>query len=126
MRVKIGDKNKFKNSIYNILGYKMGDNALNGITIDSRLIKNGYPIESLKGKKALDAGCGGGRYSVALRKLGLSDVTGIDMSESGLKDAKNRVSKAKIDGVKFMKGNVLELPFDDETLPTSTIPVLKP
>ncbi|MBT4979192.1 MAG: class I SAM-dependent methyltransferase [Gemmatimonadetes bacterium] len=32
----------------------------------------------LQGKKGLDAGCGGGRYTVALASLGAAKVTGID------------------------------------------------
>ncbi|MDD5680369.1 MAG: class I SAM-dependent methyltransferase [Candidatus Omnitrophica bacterium] len=45
------------------------------------------PAEWFKGKKALDAGCGGGRYSWALCKLG-ADVLSIDQSAHGLKRTK--------------------------------------
>lgn len=83
--------------------------------VRDRLVKNDYPLERLEGKKAIDAGCGGGRYSVALRKLGLGHVIGVDMSDKGLRDAKQRVENAGIDAVEFKKANVLDLPFEDET-----------
>ena len=83
--------------------------------VTDRLKKNDYPLDSLQGKKALDAGCGGGRYAVALRKLGLGHVTGVDMSSSGLADARQRVQSKGIDGVEFVQADVLDLPFEDET-----------
>ncbi|MCP3924048.1 MAG: class I SAM-dependent methyltransferase [Desulfobacterales bacterium] len=83
--------------------------------VTDRLVKNDFPMDKLQGKKAIDAGCGGGRYSVALRKLGLGDVTGMDMSDTGLANARKRIEEHNIDGVNFKKGNVLDIPFEDET-----------
>lgn len=83
--------------------------------VTDRLKKNNYPLDALQGKKGLDAGCGGGRYAVALRKLGLGHVTGVDMSAPGLADACKRVKENGIDGVEFQQANVLDLPFEDET-----------
>ena len=83
--------------------------------VSDRLNKNDFPIDRLQGKSALDAGCGGGRYSVALKGLGLGQVTGVDMSDTGLADGKERVARAGITEVEFKKGNVLDLPFPDET-----------
>ncbi len=89
------------------------DDGLKVVT--DRLVKNNYPLDALRGKKAIDAGCGGGRYTIALRKLGLGHVIGLDMSVAGLEDAHRRVKECGIDGVEFKKANVLDLPFEDET-----------
>jgi len=43
-----------------------------------------------KGKRCLDAGCGGGRYSIALASLGAKDVIGVDLSRTLIADARRR------------------------------------
>ena len=63
----------------------------------------------------LDAGCGGGRYSVAWRLLGAKPVVGFDISTTGIEDAHRRIVEAGINDMRFEQGNVLELPFDDNT-----------
>lgn len=83
--------------------------------LETRLSRNGVELSEVIGKSVLDAGCGGGRYTVAWRKLGANPVTGIDISEIGISDAHQRVSKAGIDGVEFKTGNNLELPFQDNS-----------
>src|SRR5687767_8346503 len=40
----------------------------------TRLTRNGIDVDWLTGKRALDCGCGGGRYTVALRRLGCAQV----------------------------------------------------
>ena len=39
---------------------------------------------------ALDAGCGNGRYTAALKTLGMKEVYGIDLSKNNIADAKKR------------------------------------
>lgn len=97
---------QFDNETYFDDGYKV---------VRDRLEKNGYPLDALQGKKAIDQGCGGGRYAVALKRLGLGEVVAVDMSDKGLADAQRRVKQANINGVQFKKANVLDLPFEDET-----------
>jgi SAM-dependent methyltransferase len=81
----------------------------------TRLERNGIDPEIAVGKEVLDSGCGGGRYSVAWRQLGARRVTGLDISATGIDDATRRVSEAKIEGVVFRQGSVLELPFGDQS-----------
>lgn len=81
--------------------------------LGDRLERNGIDSSAWKGKTVLDAGCGGGRYSVAWRLLGAASVTGIDLSKPGLADAQARVKAAGIDGVQFQESTVLQLPFPD-------------
>lgn len=78
-----------------------------------RAIANQFDLGWLKGKKCLDAGCGSGRYSVALALHGVDSVTAIDVSESGLKEAKRRA--IDFPQISFQQASVLDMPFDDAT-----------
>jgi ubiquinone/menaquinone biosynthesis C-methylase UbiE len=78
-----------------------------------RMTANGFDLEWLRDKTCLDAGCGGGRYSIAMARFGASRVVGCDISESGLKDAAKRA--ADLNAVEFRRASVLDLPFADET-----------
>lgn len=80
-----------------------------------RLDRNNIDIPNLNQCKVLDQGCGGGRYTTAWKLLGAKEVIGIDFSEIGLQDAKNRVELANINDITFVKGSVLEMPFDNNT-----------
>jgi len=80
-----------------------------------RFERNKLPIEKFQGQKALDAGCGGGRYTVALRKIGFGEVVGIDISKPGLKNCRARLAQKNINGISYKEGTVLDLPFDDES-----------
>jgi ubiquinone/menaquinone biosynthesis C-methylase UbiE len=79
-----------------------------------RLERNGISTSDLGTKDVLDAGCGGGRYTVAWKLLGAKSVTGYDISETGLADARRRVKEAGIENVTFDQGNVLQLPYKND------------
>jgi len=64
-------------------------------------------------KVCLDAGCGGGRNSIAMARLGAKEVAGIDLGEEGLADARRRASE--MPNVKFQRASILDIPFADET-----------
>ena len=76
-----------------------------------RAIANSFDLDWLQGKRVLDAGCGSGRYSVAIATHGASEVHAIDISESGLKEAKQRTKAYP--AIKFKRGSVLNIPFPD-------------
>lgn len=78
-----------------------------------RFQANGFDLDWFRGKTCLDAGCGGGRYSIAMGSLGAKHVIGADISDTGLEDARNR-AKA-LPNVEFRAASVLDLPFDDES-----------
>ena len=61
-----------------------------------------------KNKKIIDVGCGGGRYSNALKLLGAKSVIGVDYSDDGLKIAKKNY---KHKNLFFLKQNFLNLKF---------------
>jgi ubiquinone/menaquinone biosynthesis C-methylase UbiE len=55
------------------------------------------------GKHVADVGCGGGIYSRAWRKLGASDVVGVDFSAQMVADACER--SADLSGIAFQQGD---------------------
>ncbi len=83
--------------------------------LKERIERNDVGFEWFKGKKGLDAGCGGGRYTVALSQLGAKKMTGIDYGKDNIADAKSRIKKAKVDGVNFRRCDVLEIPYKNST-----------
>lgn len=80
-----------------------------------RFEENNFDMEYFKGKKCLDLGCGGGRYSIALSLLGAQHVTGVDVSDTGIADAKMRAEKLNITNTDFIVYEGAILPFEDET-----------
>jgi len=78
-----------------------------------RLERNGYVLSHLSGARCLDSGCGNGRYTVALSKLGAGEVWGLDFSEINITDARKRAQEAGLQNVHYQLGNVLKVPFPD-------------
>jgi ubiquinone/menaquinone biosynthesis C-methylase UbiE len=78
-----------------------------------RLDLAGIPRERFQGAHCLDAGCGGGRNSIAMARLGASHVTGIDLGVQGLEDARKR--SEDVTNVDFQHASILDIPFSDET-----------
>ena len=62
------------------------------------------------GKPVWDFGCGTGNTTQYLKKLGL-EISGLDLSEKMLKQA-----RITYPDIRFRKGNVLELEFDDDSI----------
>ena len=86
--------------LYSSLFTKLSDRSYFDEATDllkQRIEKNGVGYEWFKGKKGLDAGCGGGRYTVGLSQLGAAKMTGIDYGRDNIADAKRRVKNANID-----------------------------
>lgn len=80
-----------------------------------RLERNGIILKDVGQKRALDAGCGGGRYSFALKALGYGDVVGVDFSDINIETATRRLAQSSIQGLRFERGNVLEMPFEGDS-----------
>lgn len=72
------------------------------------------PETWFKGKSCLDAGNGGGRFLVALAKLGAARVEGIDVSTEAVKAANERLKERGLDTIaRSQVASVLEIPFPD-------------
>jgi SAM-dependent methyltransferase len=84
------------------------DNAFR--LLEQRFQNNGISLEGVV--ESLDDGCGGGRYSIALRRLGAARVRGIDVSREAVSLAKQRNPYPE-EEVSFHCGSVLDLPFED-------------
>ncbi|MGH9691512.1 MAG: class I SAM-dependent methyltransferase [Candidatus Acidiferrales bacterium] len=78
-----------------------------------RWLANGEAPDFFAGKRCLDVGCGGGRYSFAMALMGAQSVVGVDVSESGLADAAQRGERLAYSNVTFKQSSALELPFPD-------------
>jgi len=62
----------------------------------------------------LDVGCGGGTDAIFMAQCGFR-VTGVDISASALRIAQKRAEEALVEA-DWRRGNVLELPIDDESV----------
>ena len=69
-------------------------------------------IEYDKSKSILDIGCGTGRHAIELAKRGY-EVTGIDLSESQLKRAKEKAKNAGVN-VDFLQRDARDFSFDHQ------------
>jgi 2-polyprenyl-3-methyl-5-hydroxy-6-metoxy-1,4-benzoquinol methylase len=78
----------------------------------TRIERNGVSREVFRDKEVLDAGCGAGRFSAIVRRLGARKVVGLDISPTNVETAKRYVERAGMDGLEFRTGSVLDLPFE--------------
>ncbi len=78
-----------------------------------RFVANDFELRWFHGKRCLDAGCGGGRYSIAMARLDAAEVIGCDISPEGLADAWRRAMG--VPNVFFEEADVLNLPYPDES-----------
>ena len=74
----------------------------------------GIDTEWFNGKVCLDGGCGGGRYLVALSRLGARQVQGIDLSEQHIELVKKRLADRNLTQAHIQKASVLDIPFPDK------------
>lgn len=75
----------------------------------------GFDTSWFEGKTCLDAGCGGGRYSIALASLGAERVVGVDLSEGLIADARRRSAELQTSHVTFEVASVADLPFESSS-----------
>jgi ubiquinone/menaquinone biosynthesis C-methylase UbiE len=66
-------------------------------------------VDGLPAGRALDAACGTGRHARRLVELGHT-VTGVDITHEMLE-----VARASVPGAKFDEGDLMALPYDDES-----------
>src|SRR5882724_8778009 len=79
----------------------------------TRLYLAQFDVAWFNGKVCLDAGCGGGRNSIAMARLGAKEVIGIDVGEEGLANARQR--SQGLSNSKFLCASILDIPFEDGT-----------
>ena len=92
----------FKNEEYYLQSFNM---------LVERFKKNNISLDGVK--LALDDGCGGGRYTLALKKIGCPSLIGVDVSQNSIAHARKMNPYAKNE-VNFLTSSVLNLPFKNE------------
>jgi SAM-dependent methyltransferase len=80
---------------------------------EKRWKANNEPADFFRGKKCLDVGCGGGRYSIAMATMGAQSVIGVDVGDEGIADATRRAEQLNVPNVTFRSASALQLPFPD-------------
>jgi ubiquinone/menaquinone biosynthesis C-methylase UbiE len=83
-----------------------------------RLTKSGVdPEELFRGKVVVDAGCGSGKFSAAIARLGAKKVIGLDIGEKGLAFARSQAKKKSFDDrLDYRYGSLLDIPLDDSSV----------
>ena len=81
-------------------------------SLELRFKSLNFPLTKIKNLKALDAGCGAGRFTYALSLFKPKKIFGLDLSFGNIKIAK-KVFKRK--NIRFLQGNALNLPFEKST-----------
>lgn len=91
--------------VYRVLWKEFNDRDISeaATLLSERFTLNNLDIKSIIHGDALDAGCGSGRYTFALKSLGANSVLGLDAGDFHL--AQNN----KISGVNFEYANLLSL-----------------
>jgi ubiquinone/menaquinone biosynthesis C-methylase UbiE len=78
-----------------------------------RLDLIGFDRDFFRGKTCLDAGCGGGRNTIAMAQLGAAEAHGIDIGAAGIADARERARA--LPNVRFEQASVEAIPYPDAT-----------
>lgn len=73
----------------------------------------GIDLNWFQDKICLDGGCGGGRYLVALARLGAREIIGIDISPKAVQEANERLRVREITRAKAIEASVLAIPSPD-------------
>lgn len=68
-----------------------------------------------RGKKCLDAGCGGGRGSILMAESGAAQVIGVDLSTKNVETCRLRASQKGLRNVSFQQGLLTNIPFEDNS-----------
>jgi ubiquinone/menaquinone biosynthesis C-methylase UbiE len=80
-----------------------------------RLSKNDIdPNTFFKDKVVVDAGCGSGKFSATIAKLGARKVYGIDIGKKGLEFARKQALKKEYgSNIEYIEGSLLNIPLND-------------
>ncbi|OGZ15141.1 MAG: hypothetical protein A3J08_02660 [Candidatus Lloydbacteria bacterium RIFCSPLOWO2_02_FULL_51_11] len=102
-------------AIYGTLFSNYGDKLFNDSVelFFKRHKRWGIDTEWFQGKSCLDAGCGGGRFMVALSRLGAREVKGIDISDGAVNLANERLRERGFPNAEAAVASVLKIPFAD-------------
>jgi ubiquinone/menaquinone biosynthesis C-methylase UbiE len=80
---------------------------------EKRQKKWGVDLNWFKGKVCLDAGCGGGRFLVAISSLGVKEIVGIDISKQAVEVSNHRLKDRGVLNARAIEASVFSIPFGD-------------
>jgi len=78
-----------------------------------RLAANRIDTALFRGKRCLDAGCGGGRGSILMGEAGASEVVGVDLSPTNIESCTKRAAQKGLSNLVFQRESLARLPFPD-------------
>lgn len=78
-----------------------------------RLEAVGFDTGFFQGKRVLDAGCGGGRNTIAMAGLGAAEAVGIDIGAAGIEDARRRARG--MGNARFEVASILDIPLESDS-----------
>jgi demethylmenaquinone methyltransferase/2-methoxy-6-polyprenyl-1,4-benzoquinol methylase len=96
--------------VYDVMNHVMTA----GLDVRWRRLAAGAAVR--KGDRVLDAACGTGDLAIADLKAGAGKVTGLDFSEKMLERARSKHAS-----IEWVQGDMLALPFADETFDAATV-----
>ena len=78
---------------------------------EERFRLNDADLAALQGGECLDAGCGSGRYTMAMVEAGAQRAVGLDISERAIQEAADRAGRlGYASRTEFVRGSAVELP----------------
>lgn len=80
----------------------------------TRLKINAIPLDIFKGKRCLDAGCGGGRGSILMAENGACEIISFDLSEKNLATTRGWAKRKGFNNIRVRQGSLMDLPFANE------------
>ncbi len=114
--LRTGDLKRSTSNLYSELwrGFDGETLAEESVTLLERRMERQIIETGIVGKEVLDMGCGSGRYSIALAKVGAKRVFGVDVQAKSFAAA-DRYARSQGLPVEFREENVLQLNFKDES-----------
>jgi SAM-dependent methyltransferase len=117
-QLKIQEKENTANKNLFAMGYRGKAKPINLDKFSKSAKLHVEKILESKAKSTLDIGCGSGSILLALQKSGVDDLFGIELTPQAIELATKRFeSYGKINKVKFMEGDIVDLdpPFVEST-----------
>lgn len=83
-----------------------------------RMKRNGVDAEKLfAGKTVVDAGCGSGKYSAAIARLGAAKVVGVDIGAKGLDFARQKAKQVPYGNrIEYVEASLLDIPLPNASV----------
>lgn len=85
------------------------------------LARRAASVDGRASAHVLDVATGTGDVAFAIRKAGAAQVTGLDFSPEMIAAATGKLAKSDADGISFVEGDAMALPFADGSFDASTV-----